>query len=61
MMEDCYREIHNNGAGYEKAKGYCRTEYNTQETSAITEVKTMRKPDCTTNVEYPISRATAQT
>ena len=29
MMEDCFRDIHNIGAGYEKAKGNCRAEYNT--------------------------------
>ena len=44
MMEDCFRDICNSGAGYERAKGYCRVEFNTPETSTITEVKTMRKP-----------------
>ena len=44
MMEDCFRDIHNIGAGFERAKSYCKVEYNTPEASVINEVKTMRTP-----------------
>ena len=43
MIEDCLRDIHTIGGGNEKAKVYCRAEYNTPETSVNTEVKTMKK------------------
>ena len=43
MENDCFRNACNIGAVYEKAKGYCRAEYNTPEVSANTEVKTTRK------------------
>ena len=43
MMEDYFRDIYNIGARYEKARGYCKAEYNIPEASVITEVKTMRK------------------
>ena len=59
MKDDCFRDIHNIGTGYKKAKGYCRTEHNTPE--VIPEVKIMRNHDCATNVEDLTSRATAQT
>ena len=42
-MEECFRDIHNAGAGYEGAKGSCRGKFNTQDTSCIAEIKTMRK------------------
>ena len=44
MMEYCFRDIHNNGAGFERAKGYCRAKFNTPEASMITEVKTLKEP-----------------
>ena len=42
-MEDCFRDICNVGARYERAKGYCRAKLNTTETSVITVVKTMKE------------------
>ena len=39
MMEDFFRDICNNGAWYERTKGYCRAEYNTPEASMVTDVK----------------------
>ena len=35
MMEECFRDIHNIGTGYERAKGYCRDEFNTPETRTV--------------------------
>ena len=43
-MEECFRDICNIGAGYERVKGYCRADFNTPEASTITEVKTLREP-----------------
>ena len=60
-MKDCFRDIHNIGTGYEKAKDYYRAKYNIPETSVITEFKTMRNQVCTTNAEDLTSRPTAQT
>ena len=59
-MEDCFRGVCNIGAGYEKAKCYCKAKYNTLEASAITEVKT-KNQDWATNVEDPTYKATVQT
>ena len=42
-MEDCLKDIHNIGTGYERAIGYCRSESNTQNVSSIIEDKTMKK------------------
>ena len=44
VMEDCFRDICNIDAWYEKVKGYCSAKYNAPEASAITEAKTMREP-----------------
>ena len=35
MIEECLRDIHNKGARYEWAKGYCRAEFNIPDTSCI--------------------------
>ena len=43
MMEECFMHIHNIGAGYEGAMGYCIPKFNTPDISCITDVKTMRK------------------
>ena len=46
-MEDCFRDICNICAEY---KIYCRADYNTPETSTITEVKTnKRNQECVTD------------
>ena len=44
IMEDCFRDICNIGAGCERAKGYCRAKFNTPEASMITKVKIMKEP-----------------
>ena len=44
MMEDCFRDIYNIDAGYERTIGYCRAAFNTLEASTITEVKTTKEP-----------------
>ena len=43
-MGDFFRDIYNIGAGYKKAKGYCRAHFNTPEASTTTEVKTTKEP-----------------
>ena len=43
MIEDGFRDICNIGIGYERAKGYCRAEFNTLDASCITDAKTMKK------------------
>ena len=43
-MEDCFEDICNIGAGYERAKGYCRADFNTPEASMITEVIATKEP-----------------
>ena len=43
MMEECFRDIHNVGAGYELAKGYCRAKLNMPDASCIAEIKSMKK------------------
>ena len=61
MTEECFRNIHNICAGYERAKGYCRAKFNTPDASCITEVKTMKKQDHATNEEDPTFSTTAET
>ena len=43
-MEDCFKDIDNTGADYERAKCYCRADFSAPEASTITEVKTMKEP-----------------
>ena len=44
IMEDCFRDICNIGAGYERAKGYWRTDFSDPEALKITDVKTIKEP-----------------
>ena len=61
MMANCLKDIHNIGAGYEKAKGYCRASYNTLEAPVITDVKTVRKPGSYYKYGEPNSTTSTQT
>ena len=45
IMEECLKDIHNIGMGYELAKGYCRAELGIQDTSGINEIKPVKKTD----------------
>ena len=67
MMEECFRDIHNIGAGYKQAKGYCRDIFSLSDASGINEIKTMKKTgpcykcggphfqqDCTNNINNKI-------
>ena len=42
-MEDCFRDIHNTVAGYERTTGYYRADFNTPEASMITNLKTIKE------------------
>ena len=61
MMEDCFRDMYNIGAGYERAKGCCKAKFNNQETSMITEVKTMKEPGPCYKCVDPTLKTTAKT
>ena len=59
IMEDCFRDIWNIGAGYKRAKGYCRAKLNTPEASIITELNTLKDQNCATNLDNPTFKTTA--
>ena len=60
-MEDCFKDIHNIGAGYTKATGYCRAKYNSPETSVTTEVKPWRNQESDVNAKNHTSKVIVQT
>ena len=43
-MEDCFSNIHSFVAGYEKAKGYCRADFDAPEVLVINEAKSTKEP-----------------
>ena len=55
-MEDCFSDIHTFGAGYERAKGYCRADSDTPEALVISEVKSMKEPGPCFTCFHSISR-----
>ena len=44
-IEDCFRDIHHFDAGYKRAKGYCRADFNIQEASTIKKVNSTKDPE----------------
>ena len=43
-LEDCFTDICTSGVCYERAKGYCRADFDTPGASAINEVKSTKDP-----------------
>ena len=59
-VEDCFRDICAFGAGYKRAKGYGRAEFDAQEASTINEVKSKKDPGPCLDVVDPTSKMHAQ-
>ena len=59
-MEYCFRDICNISAGYKRAKGYCRDDFNTPESSMILRSRPQKNQELATDVLDPTSKTTAQ-
>ena len=43
-MKDCFNDIHIFGVEYERAKGYCKADFDSPEVSTINKVKSTKDP-----------------